>query len=205
VTVAPDGQILIGGNFTGVNGTPLPSVARLNPDGSIDPSFIPPAGPDGPVNAILLYHGKIYLGGDFTSIGGVPRKNLARLNADGSLDLNFDPGIGPDAPVNSLVVQSTGQILVAGEFNSVNGFFSPGIARLKGEAGGQISISAIQAANGSVLITFNSEIGRTYVIEASSDLQTWQEAGTITASAASTDFTAPINSPHQFYRVRVNP
>jgi hypothetical protein len=42
VALQPDGQILIGGLFFAVSGTNLlVNLARLNPDGSIDPSFLP--------------------------------------------------------------------------------------------------------------------------------------------------------------------
>ena len=39
----PDGKLLIGGHFTKVNGVTRQSVARLNPDGTLDTSFDPGA------------------------------------------------------------------------------------------------------------------------------------------------------------------
>ena len=38
-----DGKLLIAGTFEAFNGTTLPGIASLNPDGSVDPSFTPPA------------------------------------------------------------------------------------------------------------------------------------------------------------------
>ncbi len=38
-----DGKLLIAGTFEAFNGIPLPGIASLNPDGSVDESFIPPA------------------------------------------------------------------------------------------------------------------------------------------------------------------
>src|SRR3954471_23305082 len=41
VALQPDGKILIGGAFASVEGQPRANVARLNPDGALDPSFDP--------------------------------------------------------------------------------------------------------------------------------------------------------------------
>src|SRR5206468_12366138 len=41
VVVQPDGQIVSAGLFNQVNGVDRPGLARLNPDGSTDPSFVP--------------------------------------------------------------------------------------------------------------------------------------------------------------------
>jgi uncharacterized delta-60 repeat protein len=208
ISLAPDGSIFIAGDFTTVNGAARPRIAELNANGTLNALFAPASGPNGVVNAILFYRGKLYAGGNFTSVANTPRKNLARFNADGSLDPDFDPGIGPDAPVNSIAAQSTGQILIAGNFSTVNGFSSPGIARLNGEAvnpNQQVRVTAVHAANGFVLLSFSSEIGQSYVIEGSTDLRTWQPLETKFAQGESTDFSAPSTSPYQFYRVRVNP
>lgn len=39
--VQADGKMLISGDFSVINGTPTSNLVRLNPDGSIDPSFRP--------------------------------------------------------------------------------------------------------------------------------------------------------------------
>ena len=39
MAVQPDGRIMICGGFTAVNGEPVGKIARLNPDGSLDPTF----------------------------------------------------------------------------------------------------------------------------------------------------------------------
>ncbi len=64
VIVQPDGQILIGGDFTTYNGTPISRIARLNTDGSLDLSFNPGTGADDRIRAITLQpDGKILIGG----------------------------------------------------------------------------------------------------------------------------------------------
>src|SRR5688572_12912090 len=38
--VLPDGKILVAGGFSGVSGGTSNGIARLNPDGSFDPTFV---------------------------------------------------------------------------------------------------------------------------------------------------------------------
>lgn len=77
-----DGKILIGGQFTNINGVPRRNLARLHSTGQVDLSFDPGTGPDGPVNVIVIQpDGKILLGGNFTHINGIPRARLARLTS----------------------------------------------------------------------------------------------------------------------------
>jgi uncharacterized delta-60 repeat protein len=125
--VQPDGKILIGGDFTTLapNGR-LPVtrnyIARLNTDGTVDPTFNPSA--NSSVQAIALQpDGKIILGGDFNGFapnGGasIIRGNLARFNADGTLDTTFDPRA--NGSVRALGVQTDGAIVVGGEFQQFN-------------------------------------------------------------------------------------
>lgn len=86
--IAPlaNGKILIGGDFTTVNGTARNAFARLNADGSLDMTFPVAAGTPSTVYAILVQSdGKIMVGGS----GG---EDLIRLNSDGTLDGSFDNG-----------------------------------------------------------------------------------------------------------------
>jgi len=91
IALQPDGKILIGGCFTnvgdGVTNTARHHIARLNPDGSVDPSFNPGAGflgtSDGYVRALALQpDGRVVLGGVFNTVDGVRRNNFARLTGE---------------------------------------------------------------------------------------------------------------------------
>jgi uncharacterized delta-60 repeat protein len=91
--VQPDGKILIGGDFTTLapNGR-LPVtrnyIARLNTNGTVDPTFNPSA--NSSVQAIALQpDGKIILAGQILFNNDWDFA-LARFNADGSPDLDFD-------------------------------------------------------------------------------------------------------------------
>ncbi len=55
----------------------------------------------------------------------------ARLNADGTLDKTFAPTL--NGSVQTLVVQSTGQLLVGGNFTSIDGISRNFIARLNSD------------------------------------------------------------------------
>ena len=75
----PGGTVLIGGNFTTVNGTAKKYLARLLSDGSLDTLFNP-NGTNARVWALAAQaDGNVIVGGDFYQIGNVGRINVARL------------------------------------------------------------------------------------------------------------------------------
>src|SRR5262249_34872804 len=53
VAVQPSGKVLISGVFTQFAGTNRNHIARLNPDGSLDLSFDPGAGPDALISTVI--------------------------------------------------------------------------------------------------------------------------------------------------------
>ncbi len=142
VVVQPNGEVLIGGgNLTYVNGNLHLSVARINPDGTVDAGFSAQA--DGEVEAIALQgDSKVLIGGYFSHVNGVARNAVARLNVDGTLDATFDPQSGPGKsagnfpmPVNikSIAVQPDGKILIGGDFGSFNNVTRTSSARLNAD------------------------------------------------------------------------
>jgi hypothetical protein len=114
--------VLIGGDFTSIDGTPLNRIARLNADGSLDTGFDPGIGANGTVSSIFQQvDGKVLIGGDFTSIDGTTRRNIARLNADGSLDTGFDLGDDANTGVRAISQQADGTVLISGVFTRIDG------------------------------------------------------------------------------------
>jgi len=136
-SIQTDGKILIGGRFTSFNGIARNRVTRLNTDGGLDMSFNPTGkGADTTVLTIAIQpDGKILIGGSFKYYNGVARNRIARLNSDGSLDNSFNPGLGTNGPIRSIVLQSSGKILIGGEFTTYNGVSKNGIARLNSDGG----------------------------------------------------------------------
>ena len=153
-----DGRILVGGDFTEMDGVLRNHIARLNADGTLDTAFNPDA--NGLVRVLAVQtDGKIVVGGDFTVMGGQTRNRIARLNLDGSLDTTFNPGASLN--VNTLAVQKDGRILVAGSFTTLGGEIRNRIARLN--ADGSLDATFNPGANNQVTKLIVQEDGRIVV------------------------------------------
>jgi uncharacterized delta-60 repeat protein len=136
IALQPDGRVLIGGNFTTVNGTSRNRIARLNADGSLDTTFLNGlSGATNRVNSIARQpDGRVLIGGGFTTFNGTSRNFIARLNADGSLDATFLNGLsGPNNWVEAIALQSDDRVLIGGHFTTVNGTSRNFIARLNAD------------------------------------------------------------------------
>ncbi len=138
ILATPDGKLVIGGDFSNVDGVPVNHIARLNTVGHLDSLFDIGAGTDGPVNALAQTFvrsgtnrlSRIVVGGGFTVINSLPRPRIALVGDDGRVDPVFNPGSGPNAPVTAVAAQRDGRILIAGSFTQVAGSVRRGIARL---------------------------------------------------------------------------
>ena len=140
VAVDNAGRVIIGGNFSTVNGTNWNHIGRLLPNGSVDTSFNLGLGADGNILALAVQpDNSIILGGAFHNFNLLSRNSIARLTPGGALDPTFAPGSGFDDIVYSLVLQpSDGNLLVGGQFTMYNGVRRMSMARLLGGQGGQV-------------------------------------------------------------------
>ncbi len=126
ISLQPDGKLLVAGS----------GVARLNPDGTSDPTFHNGgvATFDGRIYALASQpEGKVLVGGLFWNVEGQTVDDLARLNADGTLDDGFVPVSRTNSGfvnVSALAVQPDGRILVGGYFDILQGLHRVGLARL---------------------------------------------------------------------------
>ena len=127
IAVQADGKILLGGSFGTLDGQPRNNIARLNPDGTVDPSFNPGAD-DQVCSLVVQANGQILVGGAFQTLGGQPRSYLGRLNPDGTADTLFNPGA--DRWVQALAIQADGNVLVGGSFLTLAGAERNGLGRL---------------------------------------------------------------------------
>jgi uncharacterized repeat protein (TIGR01451 family)/uncharacterized delta-60 repeat protein len=148
LVLQPDGSVLAGGAFTFFNQYPFDYVARLNPSGAYDSSFLfNQAGANASVLQVLSQspgssqtNGPIVIAGNFTQVDEVNRGGIARLNLDGSVDETFNPGSGADSTIfavaeTSLPAAITNQTrplayYIGGNFANFDGVPSGGIARL---------------------------------------------------------------------------
>ncbi|HEX8117536.1 MAG TPA: Calx-beta domain-containing protein, partial [Pyrinomonadaceae bacterium] len=124
IALQPDGKVLVGGIFYTDR---MPSgnssaITRLNPNGTVDPTFTAPAyGPLYLTAAIVVQpDGKLILGGNFHqgSFFSDAFPWLDRRNADGTGDATFIRTIPsfPNSGVNRAIMQGDGKILFGGQF-----------------------------------------------------------------------------------------
>lgn len=157
-----DHRILIGGEFTQVEGHDISRIARLNSDGSFDPTF-QGAGADGTVESIFLHpNGTIWVGGSFTKLNGLARSRLAGLKSNGELDSRFNPS--PNGGVYRMMLTQTSKVWVLGGFTTIAGKSAPRIARLtsegaldptfnSGQGPGSDVFSLVELPDGRILIS----------------------------------------------------
>lgn len=127
----PNGQTLLGGGFTSVGGATRQGMARIGWTGANDSTFANPQLTGGWVNSIAVQRdGRYVAGGDFTSAGGTGQAKLARFLTNGSLDGSFAPTFNAGSWVSAVAIQADGKIIIAGEFNTVNGMSRTRLARL---------------------------------------------------------------------------
>ena len=132
----PAGKVLVGGDFSHLNGTPLPNFARLNSDGSIDISFNPGSGPDAPIAQMVRQGGdRIVLFGLFSSYNGVGRGGIVRIDLAGTIDPSFDPGTAAGYAYGAPVVLPGGKIVVPTGSSSWGGIPAYGLVLLHANGG----------------------------------------------------------------------
>ena len=91
LVVAADESVLIGGQFTSVDGVSRNRVARLRPDGLLDEVFTLGSGANNTVYSLAFEGGgKILIGGQFTQVNGVNLRGIARLHGSQASPLVLD-------------------------------------------------------------------------------------------------------------------
>lgn len=165
-SIQSDGKIVIGGQFTSFDGTSINRIARLNTDGSLDTTFDPGTGVNERVyKSFIQSDGKITISGFFTTYNGMSRNYIARLNSDGSIDTSFDPGTGANDWISATSIQSDGNIIIGGSFNSYNGTARNRIARII--SGSTMSTDEVQNKKG---VIFPNPFNTTTTIQANTNL-----------------------------------
>jgi uncharacterized delta-60 repeat protein len=139
MTLQPNGNTLIGGAFTTVNGVTRNHIARLTATGMLDSAFDPNIGGSGAAICFAVQpNGKILVGGNFDTVGGSSGKyDLVRLNVNGTLDTSFSTALSPSGEsfpgeVKSIALLTDGRIMIGGRLHGLpsNDYDSPGLVRL---------------------------------------------------------------------------
>jgi len=209
VAVQPDGRILIGGYFTNVWGAVRRGVARLNSDGSLDPSFDPGDNirEQGEVVLALVIqpNGRIVVGGSFSFSAELYRPGLTRLNRDGSLDRSFIPTGPPLVGEGPLCVVLTpdGYLVTGQSQGSSNGT----VKRLVGDPGWGPVLERRTIGNGPFEVGFYAQGGRRYQLQTSENLTSWVNWTTREGNNDVLWIPDPnsTTTAHRFYRALMDP
>lgn len=114
-----DGKVIVGGSFTYYRSTPVPRLARLNADGTLDKTFQAPNDTYDMFAAITALavqpDGKIIVARK-TSINDA---FLIRLNQDGSIDPTFNKGMGFSITIEFIKLQADEKIIISGNIYNV--------------------------------------------------------------------------------------
>ncbi|MCX6925693.1 MAG: hypothetical protein NT154_21150 [Verrucomicrobia bacterium] len=207
IVLQPDGKMVIGGGFSAFNGVPRTHLARLNPDGSLDATFVPdaPAWLVGSIiyGVVLQADGKLVAG---AWQSGSAAACVARFNPDGGLDSSFALGVCNSDGVWCMTGLANGQILIGGDFTDFNGLPAGRIVRLHGDEAITALLPFLLGTRwnaGVFELGLFGEAGRTYTIEASTGLPAFSVWTNLTS--AGTNWLADPGSPatpQRFYRAR---
>ncbi len=136
LNIQPDGQVLVGGNFTSYDGISCNYITRLATDGSIDPDFNSGTGFNNYVLAVdsisanlTFPNGLIIAGGNFASYNGVSQPAISALTLDGD--------------ISSQIVYST----------SIYGVYNP-VTNAYYQVGG-LFVTMIDTSSNTITNTFN--------------------------------------------------
>ena len=130
--VQPDGKIIAAGTLTTYSGSTNSGIVRINPNGTKDTTFNVGVGSTGAIYQLALQSdGKIIAIGATTAYSGSANAGIVRINTDGTKDTTFNPGSGFNTTsVFAIGIQSTGKIIVGGNFAIYSGSSSGYIVRI---------------------------------------------------------------------------
>lgn len=117
IALASDGSgIYLGGQFGSVNGSSRSAIAKLNPQGGLDASFVTGTGVRSLVYALKCDNNRLFVGGPITGYNGVSVNRFLTLNSDGSINANTVVGGGVHALASSIMPlnDGTGRYLLVG-------------------------------------------------------------------------------------------
>ncbi len=144
-----DGNILLGGSFTEVNGMSHNRFARMKPDGRLDLQFYSEVFQPPEVYIIgdpviscfaALPDFDTFIAGNFSHLRDIIRNytsvhfHIARLGGDGSVAQYSTPDVQQYGSVFCTAVQPDGKIVIGGSFTSVGGQVRNRLARLSATA-----------------------------------------------------------------------
>jgi hypothetical protein len=122
-------SLVVGGDFTAINGQTRNHLASLNSDGTVsnwDPNV------DGNIYVLLVGgpggSNVLFVGGEFTNVSGQPRNNLAYINNGGNV-MSFNPSVSGGGVYSLYFFENT--LYVGGSFLSINDISRNGVASIR--------------------------------------------------------------------------
>jgi uncharacterized delta-60 repeat protein len=130
--IQSDGKIIAAGSFTAYSGSTNSGIVRINTNGTKDTTFNVGLGSTGNINQLALQSdGKIIAIGATTAYSGSSNAGIVRINTDGTKDTTFNMGSGFNTTsVLAIGIQSTGKIIVGGNFSIYSGSTNNYIVRI---------------------------------------------------------------------------
>jgi len=114
VKVQSDNKILVGGNFTTINGVAKNRITRLNADGTSDATFLGNGANNFVLDIEVQSDNKILLCGDFTNYDVLLANRFIRLNPNGVQEGTFN---NFNSTVRTMSILSNGSIAIGGQFD----------------------------------------------------------------------------------------
>ncbi|MDF7812486.1 T9SS type A sorting domain-containing protein [Hymenobacter sp. YC55] len=168
ISLEPNGSIVIGGNFTQVNGINRGRVARLTSTGNLDTNFAAGVGASNQVNYVTtIPAGQVLVAGGFPQYNATSYGGIVRLNGTTGLpDAAFAPVVEARGILTQAVPLSNGQLLVTGNFTQFNGLPAPGSANAvrRINADGTLDASFVSQSTGAGIVQALQPNGSFYLL-----------------------------------------
>jgi uncharacterized delta-60 repeat protein len=123
LALQPDGKIVVAGSFTILQGVPCTGLGRLLPDGEVDTDFNTGSFFDAfnsPYKLAIRPDGRVL-------VSTTTSARLFQLTTNGAMDATFTQTNTLEGYfIHGMLLETNGDLIVGGGFNSVNGFSSPG-------------------------------------------------------------------------------
>lgn len=136
VVVQSDDKIVVAGNFTSYSNNPTAGIIRLDTNGIVDSTYnfnpgFSSSNSNFSVNDLYKYPNDIIVAvGEFTHYNNTPMNRIVKINTNGTIDYGFNPNLGANKTINTVTAQSSGKLIIGGNFSSYDNVIRNGIARV---------------------------------------------------------------------------
>lgn len=152
VIVQSDDKIVVAGKFTSYNNNSCSGIIRLDTNGIVDSTYnfnpgFSSSNSNFSVNDLYKYPNDIIVAvGEFTHYNNTPMNRIVKINTNGTIDYGFNPNLGANKTINTVTAQSSGKLIIGGNFSYYDNVIRNGIARVDALP---VSIEEIFSVSGS--------------------------------------------------------